>query len=248
METVIAIGIVAVLLSTFLAVFGPATQNIRRAVSAKDAERLTGALEQWMTSYDPDRSAQTGAPYDTAFDRAFDAVVAKSTNNSELALIAYQYRADPENRRTADQSFQPFTGDLQRSIAGKDYVLKSVVRPLNEENTLIRDDVAAIEGRAFFVKLRPLQKTGAPGSREFKPLGDNGGSNVQAIINNLPGDQGNSIDTVNYVPFQAEFYALPSTAPGFMQNGAENYIRTKIFPTTGDGLSPVLVQNMVLTR
>ncbi len=48
MESVIAIGIVAVLLTTFLAVFGPATQGIRRAISIQEADRLVSALEREM--------------------------------------------------------------------------------------------------------------------------------------------------------------------------------------------------------
>ena len=40
METVIAIGVLAVLLTAFLAVFTPAAQGIRKAISAEDADRL----------------------------------------------------------------------------------------------------------------------------------------------------------------------------------------------------------------
>ena len=46
METVIAIGVVAVLLTTFLAVFGPASSSIRRVLSAQEAGRLTTTLER----------------------------------------------------------------------------------------------------------------------------------------------------------------------------------------------------------
>ena len=50
METVIAIGVVAVLLTTFLAVFGPAQSTIRRALSAQEAGRLTTSLERELSS------------------------------------------------------------------------------------------------------------------------------------------------------------------------------------------------------
>ena len=50
METVIAIGVVAVLLTTFLAVFGPASAGIRRALSAQEAGRLTNSLERELSS------------------------------------------------------------------------------------------------------------------------------------------------------------------------------------------------------
>ena len=45
-ESVIAIGVVAILLTTFLAVFGPASQSIRRSISVQEADRLQSALER----------------------------------------------------------------------------------------------------------------------------------------------------------------------------------------------------------
>ena len=45
METVIAIGVLALLLTGFLAVFAPATAGIRKAVSIQEADRLAFALQ-----------------------------------------------------------------------------------------------------------------------------------------------------------------------------------------------------------
>ena len=52
MESVIAIGVVAILLTTFLAVFGPATQGIRRASSTQEADRLAATLRVPVETYD----------------------------------------------------------------------------------------------------------------------------------------------------------------------------------------------------
>ena len=49
METLLAIAVVAVLLSSFLAVFGPATSGIRQSISAQDADRLASALEHELS-------------------------------------------------------------------------------------------------------------------------------------------------------------------------------------------------------
>ncbi len=56
MESVIAIGIVAILLTTFLAVFGPATQGIRRALSVQEADRL-GMQTLVKSDMDPNAAA-----------------------------------------------------------------------------------------------------------------------------------------------------------------------------------------------
>ena len=68
METVIAIGVVAVLLTTFLAVFGPASSSIRRALSAQEAGRLTTSLEREL------RTLRVGPDdaYENSFHKAFE--------------------------------------------------------------------------------------------------------------------------------------------------------------------------------
>ncbi len=44
-EVAIAMGMVAVMISSFMVVFGPALQGIDKSLSAKEADRLTNALE-----------------------------------------------------------------------------------------------------------------------------------------------------------------------------------------------------------
>ena len=46
METVIAIGVLALLLTAFLAVFGPATSGLRKAISIQEADRLAARIIQ----------------------------------------------------------------------------------------------------------------------------------------------------------------------------------------------------------
>ena len=243
METVIAIGIVAVLLSTFLAVFGPATQNIRRSVNSKDAERLVGALEQWMNEYDQDLSIGT-TKYATAFDRAYAAIVEQGNSESNLALIAYQYRAKPDKRRSSDGSFEPFAGDLETAAVNKDYVIRSIVRPLSEENAVLREDLAQLQGRAFYVDLKPLRKEGTPDSRQIRPTK----FNETTGPDQLPGNQGTSPDTVVYLPYTASFYALPSTQPSYYSNAASQFIGDKVLVDEDERSTPALVKNLVVTR
>ena len=56
-EVVIAIGIVAMLLTTFMAVFGPAQKNINKALGSADANRLVHTLENEMAILRPGEEA-----------------------------------------------------------------------------------------------------------------------------------------------------------------------------------------------
>ena len=44
LETVIAIGVLAVLLTAFMYAFGPAMSGIRRAINIQEADRLASTL------------------------------------------------------------------------------------------------------------------------------------------------------------------------------------------------------------
>jgi prepilin-type N-terminal cleavage/methylation domain-containing protein len=67
METVIAIGVLALLLTAFLAVFGPATTGLRKAISVQEADRLAAALERELVTLRPG----TSSDYKTGFDKAY---------------------------------------------------------------------------------------------------------------------------------------------------------------------------------
>ncbi len=57
-ESVIALGILVVLITGFLAVFGPAATAIRKTLSAEDASRLKAALELEMSTLREGRDQQ----------------------------------------------------------------------------------------------------------------------------------------------------------------------------------------------
>ena len=49
-EVAIAIGMMAVMISSFMVVFGPSIKGIDKSLSAKEADRLTSALELELTT------------------------------------------------------------------------------------------------------------------------------------------------------------------------------------------------------
>jgi prepilin-type N-terminal cleavage/methylation domain-containing protein len=70
MESVIAIGVLAVMLTAFMAVFGPATRGIRRAINVQEVDRMTSALENELSTNRP--GAPTGSEALTSFHKAYD--------------------------------------------------------------------------------------------------------------------------------------------------------------------------------
>ena len=64
-ESVIALGILVVLITGFLAVFGPAANAIRRTLSAQEASRLQVTLERELGTLRP-------GPEEDSYDSTFE--------------------------------------------------------------------------------------------------------------------------------------------------------------------------------
>ena len=151
METVIAIGVLALLLTAFLAVFGPATTGLRRAISVQEADRLAAALERELVTLRPNTGGS--ATYQTGFDKAYEWI--KSANDTGSAILLYQYRGDPSQLRS-DGSMEPYTQG--GGVAGKDFIVQPAVRQRNDD--LLLEDLKALDGRIFTVKLTQLVLSG----------------------------------------------------------------------------------------
>lgn len=104
LETVIAIGVLAVLLTGFLYVFAPAAAGIRKAITVQDADRLTSTLEKELNTL---RDGQESDDIQTAFDKAFYWI--KESNQAGTALLVYRYRASISQLRS-DGTGEPGRG------------------------------------------------------------------------------------------------------------------------------------------
>lgn len=202
METVIAIGVVAVLLTTFLAVFGPASQDIRRAISAQDANRLQSALERELQIL----RDGTDSTYGTAFEKAFDWIL--NSGDSSKAVILYNYRGDPKSIR-ADGSLEPYAESDGQS--GRDFILQPGVRRRGDADPDLEQDLETIEGQAFYVHMTQL-------------IFDNG-ELVQGAAGEIVGPYsgGQSYDSAEDYPeavilYSADFYALRSNSLQYLES------------------------------
>ena len=92
-ETAIAMGMVAVMISSFMIVFGPAAQGINKSLSAKEASRFSTALEHELSVL------RSGEGYSTVFEKAFEWICGfkcYSSNKYRKPVLIYQYRGNPE--------------------------------------------------------------------------------------------------------------------------------------------------------
>lgn len=192
METLLAIAVVAVLLTTFLAVFGPATSGIRRAISVQDADRLASALEHELSTL---RQDEIGT-FNTAFDKAFQWVSDSGTLSN--AVLLFNYRGSTTQSTNGQPN--PFIADL--GSPGRDYTVQSAVRRISSADDL-QQFLAAVEGRSFVVRMSQLvrdQNGGLIPAPAGSPLVSSDGQ--------VASDSSTFTDAV--IAFQAEFFLLPA--------------------------------------
>jgi prepilin-type N-terminal cleavage/methylation domain-containing protein len=226
METVIAIGVLALLLTAFLAVFGPATTGLRKAISVQEADRLAAALERELVTIRPG----TTSNYKTGFDKAY-LWIEEASSDSETSIFLYQYRGTPDEIRT-DGSMEPYTAG--GGVAGKDFIVQPAVR--KRDDPLFLEDMEALDGRIFTAKLTQLEfNNGQLTKRE------DGG------INPDPNDTGETLGGTGsdayveaVIAFAAEFFIVPNSDPNYVKPGG------KFNP---ENLSkPVFTRNLAVRR
>lgn len=221
LETVIAIGVLAVLLTGFMVVFAPAAEGIRKSINVQQADRLATALEQELVT--PRDGDVTG------FDKAFTWI--KESNTASEALLVYQYRAKvPSEARPDDGTPEP-EPEMKGNLPGQDYVVVPMVRRVSDSN--LTEDLAALEGPVYLVKCTQLifdtgeLKLGTPG--EIKDP-----------------KQGTGVTTSNAYPeaviaFSADFHMLPARTASYITGPA---FATKF----GTVRNPVFSRNLAVRR
>lgn len=217
METLLAIAVVAILLTSFLAVFGPATTSIRRALSAQDADRLVSALEVELATL---REDERNGSRETAFDKAFD-WISSSTSLSD-AVILFNYRADLNN--VVDGELTAFVG--QAGVPGRDFIVQAVARKLNDGDDDLQQLIDSVEGRIFVVRMRQLVPDGQGA------LVPSAASNALVSADGISASDSRSFADAA-IAVQADFFALP--ASNF------NYV-SRTLPSSGTDFEGVLGQ------
>jgi type II secretory pathway pseudopilin PulG len=225
METVIAIGVLAVLLTGFMAVFTPAAQGIRRSISSEQAARLTTTLENELATL---RKGQETPEPATAFDKAFNWIKEGNKSTSAIPIFVYQYRGNPTSIR-ADGTPSPMT--TITGEPGKNYIVQSMARRLTDAE--LANDLNAIEGSVFFVKPTQLLFTAG----ELKPVDpiDIYSANGMVAANAAAYKEA-------VIAFSAEFHNVPTKSIGYLKSAA---FTTRFKSTT---IKPIFTRNLAVRR
>lgn len=224
LETVIAIGVLAVLLTGFMVVFAPAAEGIRKSINVQQADRMASTVEQELVTL----RGTEGTDFKTGFNKSFEWI--KNSSNVATALLVYQYRGNPKTSPRSDGTLEPqptVTGNLP----GKDYIVIPMVRRLNDLK--FKDDLKAVEGAVYLVKCTQLVfnagelKLGTAGTIKDPKAG---------AATNTPDDYPEAV-----IAFSADFYSLPAKTDSYFSSSAF----TSKFPALK---SPVFSRNLAVRR
>lgn len=233
LETVIAIGVLAILLSGFMVVFAPAAAGIRKAINTQEASRLVTTVEQELVTI---RGTQQVADYPTGFDKAFDYIKNSSGNDGGLGLVVYKYRASLSQIRE-DGTAEPVV-ETEGLIPGEDFVIQTMMR--RKDDAALEEDIPAMEGAVYLVMCTQLILENNGGELAMEP-GTPGEIKDPVPPNSTVTTSDLYLHAV--ISFVADFHALPSRSEGFFANRFEStYLRLK------EEGQPVFSRNLAVRR
>lgn len=200
LETVIAIGVLAVLLTGFMVVFAPAADGIRKSINVQQADRMASTLEQELVT----QRGTEATTFKTGFNKSLDWI--QKANDPANAIMVYQYRGDAARAPRTDGTLEPslsFTG-----TAGKEFIVVPMVRRLSDPK--FKEDLKAVEGAVYLAKCTQLVfnagqlKLGTPGSIK-NPKTDAAVTNI-----NSPDDYPEAV-----IAFTADFFIMPAKVESY---------------------------------
>jgi type II secretory pathway pseudopilin PulG len=248
-EIAIAIGMMAVMISSFMVVFGPAIQGIDKSLSAKEADRLASALEHELSvvrAGENDNDPLTLDKFATSFEKAFLWIKRGNLDDKNPVLI-YQYRGDPATVRP-DGTLAPYTlamaetyksnNDDEPPSPGKQYVIQTSVRRLNDafHTAKIQAELApgVLEGKVYYVRMTQLR---------YNTTGELVDTTAPNNITQLYPPHANTATPASYIydavlPFKASFHEVKPVLWSYVNN-------TWSVNNRGDA---VFTRNMAVTR
>lgn len=239
-ETVVAMGIITIMITALLAAFAPAVLGIKKSISAKEASRLASTLEYEMSVLRPGEVAT----YSTSFEKAFEWIKGSGGATTDDAILLYQYRGDPSDPRDGDDedgSLNPFDG--VDGLPGQDYVLQSVVRRFDNINVSGELVPKVVEGRVFLVRMVQLIFNASGELIESPNPGeilDPRGLNEQTTYDTYP-------EAV--IAYQAQVFVLKSNQHTYISSAAFDLTKDVNNDNYPDVLGkPIFTRNMAVRR
>ncbi len=236
LEVIIAIGIVSLLLTGFLGLYGTAQKSITHSLSVKESNQLRECLEKELATLRPKEKNEKG-DYTSAFHKAFEMI--KSSDDPSKAVLVYQYNAKTVDNDD-DGILPPFTD--KDGIPGRDFLAQVAVRRRGASiNSIAVEDFIKKElqssvavGAVYAVKMIQMLRNPNTGALEI--------SNKPGKILN-PDDNSEATNASDYhdttILFQAQFYRLPTNNPSYVNSSNWDFQKLG---------NPVSVINMAVTR
>lgn len=223
-ETVIAIGVLALLLTGFIIVFAPAAAGIKKTLNLQESDRLASTLELELVTLRP------GNPGTSGFAKAFEWIRDSNGVTVDNALLLYQYRGSLTAALRDDGTRAP-VANVTNQVPGKDYSVQSMVRRKSDAKFL--QDLPAIEGGVYLVKCTQLV---------FNADGDLVLGTPGAIANPKTGAAATTADnyTEAVIAFKADYYALPQKSAA--------YFGTPFTAAYPKFKNPVFTRNLAVRR
>ncbi len=225
LETVIAIGVLAVLLTGFMVVFAPAAEGIRKSINIQQADRLASTVEQELVTL---RDGEPGN-FKTGFAKAFDWI--QKSDKAEDAILVYQYRGEVGGTLRSDGTPEPVES-IKNKLPGKDFMVVPMARRLSDD-TAFKKDIKAVEGSIYLVKCTQLifkdsaLTLGTPGT-------------IQDPKSSTPAADAESYPEA-VIAFSADFYQMPAKTESYFTGAAF----TSKFPNLKN---PVFSRNLAVRR
>jgi prepilin-type N-terminal cleavage/methylation domain-containing protein len=228
LETVIAIGVLAVLLTGFMVVFAPAADGIRKSINVQQADRMASALEQELVTL---HGAADATTYKTGFNKSFEWI--KDSDKVASAVLVYQYRGELGGTLRSNDRTPEAVVSLKDKLPGKDYIVVPMVRRKSDPN--FTKDLPAIEGPVYLVKCTQLVfNAGELKLGKLGTIADPKGTSTATITSGT--DYPEAV-----IAFSAEFYQ--------MANKTDAYFNSTAFTSKFSTLkNPVFTRNLAVRR
>ena len=213
-ETLLAIGLVGVLLSLFLTVFVPARGNVRQALARQEAERITNILRTELDTLKGNERAEESAvnstpqKFITSFDKAFYWM--QRSAKPETSIVIFSYRADMTGDVRKDGTFPPLVA--KKNVPTANSQLVTIACPMDDpiHSKEIKDAV----GPVYLVCMTELEQQG---NGSFKAAEKPGVIRGAKTPENFVIEEYNTIRGA-IVFYRADFYIMSPPNPARYKN------------------------------
>ena len=217
METLLALALVATLVSIFLVVFVPARGIVNKSLAQQDCDRLIGVLKTEMKTIRADEQGE----FKTPFHKAFNWI--GRTRKPDSSIIIFSYREDLEKQPGPDGTRPAISA--RESVPGVNSNLVTIACPIDDpvHEKHIRDAV----GPVFLVSMTPLEFSGGEWKANGKPGVMNGAGSPEEYI------RGCSQRPIGgaAIFYRADFYMLSTPNPNIVKNKNWGKLGKPVFST-----------------